>query len=244
MRERGHRRLGEELAGPGRRGGRRGGQGRRTPRLTHSTRGGCLTPATAWPSLPPASNFAADGAPSPANLERSRSNLPPPGTPRTTSSTPPGPSHPPSGPAPPSARGPPGTSPLGAGGRREETEREGGEAGPARGRAMGPPPSAPPPPHLPAPLRPAPRDGPPRPLGAPLTRCSAPPPGLDRSLRLPALPAAPGGTRLGSPGGCSSRCHRRGSRLLLPAFLPQQPPLASSGFPSLSPPPRRQLPPP
>lgn len=81
VRERGHRRLGEELAGPGRRGGRRGGQGRRTPRLTHSTRGGgCLTPATAWPSLPPASNFAADGAPSPANLERSRSSLPPPGT--------------------------------------------------------------------------------------------------------------------------------------------------------------------
>lgn len=30
------RRPGEELAGPGRRGGRRGWQGRRTPRLTHS----------------------------------------------------------------------------------------------------------------------------------------------------------------------------------------------------------------
>ncbi|XP_021008423.1 60S ribosomal protein L23-like [Mus caroli] len=114
---------------------------------------------------------------------------------------------------------------------------------------MGPPPSAPPPPlHLPAPPRPAPR-GP-----AAESPWGSTHPLLGSAARAP--PNSPSPLTPRSPRRHSAGLPRRPQqqqqqqppppplRLLLLAFLPRQPPLASSGFPSLSPPPSRQLPPP
>lgn len=168
-------RLGEELAGLGRRGGRQGGQGRRTPRLTHSSKGGCLTPATAWPPLPPASNFAADVGPSPANLDRSRTSLPPLGTPPNSRLHPPWPLTPAlragATLCPRPARDQPLRRRRAAGGSREGRRGRG-----ARLWGRHPPPCC----RrcrrcrlciFPLLFARAPRDEPPRPLGAPLTRC-------------------------------------------------------------------------